>query len=159
MSRKPSALVQVLALFGWLGVTSLAAAFGSIFRPGQWYRELEKPAWTPPDEVFGPVWTILYILMALAAWLVWRKGGWKANQLPLSIYLVHLVLNGAWSWLFFGLQAPLLALVDILALIAAAGVTGFLFWRVSKVAGAAFVPYLLWLLYAAALNAAIVWMN
>jgi translocator protein len=160
-SHRPSLPVtrQALGLAGWIFATAMAAAFGSLFMPGAWYREIAKPDWTPPDWIFGPVWTLLYFAMAVAAWLVWRKGGWAANRQALSLYLAQLVANGLWSWFFFGLQRPALALVDIVILLVLIVATGLAFWPRSKIAAILFVPYLAWVSFATALNAAIWLMN
>jgi translocator protein len=148
-----------IGLVAWLAVTFLAAALGSRFMPGEWYAALDKPSWTPPSAVFGPVWTALYVMMALAAWLVWRDAGFTAARAALSAYLVQLVLNAAWSWLFFGLHRIDLALLNIVVLWATIAVTIVLFRRSSSVAGMLLVPYLLWVSYATALNAAIYRLN
>lgn len=127
--------------------------------PGAWYAALEKPSWNPPSWVFGPVWTLLYILMAVAAWRVWRIGGWKARSRELGAYLMQLALNAAWTPLFFGLQRPGLALVDIVMLLAAACWTALLFKRVDRLAAGLLVPYLAWLSFATLLNATLWWLN
>src|SRR5512135_2457748 len=102
-----------LGLGVWLVLTFLAASVGAQFRPGAWYLQLNKPGWTPLGYLFAPVWTTLYILMALAAWMVWRRGGFKTQAVPLSLFLVQLFFNGIWSWLFFGLHSTVLGLIDI----------------------------------------------
>jgi benzodiazapine receptor len=117
-----------------------------------WYATLAKPAWTPPDWIFGPVWSALYLSMALAAWLVWRKGD---ALLPLTLFAVQLSFNAAWSWLFFGLHSPGIAFVDIVLLWLAIVATTIAFWRRSLVAGLLFVPYLVWVSFATVLNWAI----
>lgn len=142
----------VLGLIGW-GVLCLAvAAFGGLFRPGEWYAQLQKPAWTPPNWLFGPVWTVLYTLMAVAAWLVWQQGGWAAQRWALGAFLLQLLFNGLWSPLFFGLRKPGLAFADIGLLWLALLATLILFWKVRPLAGALLVPYLVWVTFAAALN-------
>lgn len=123
-----------------------------MFMPGEWYAGLAKPAWNPPNWLFGPVWTVLYILMAVAAWLVWRRQGLAGAALPLLVFVVQLVLNAMWSWLFFGLQRPGVALAEILVLWVAILVTILLFFRVRSVAGILLIPYLLWVSFAAVLN-------
>ena len=143
----------------WLGVTFLAAAVGSRFLPGEWYAALEKPAWTPPDAVFGPVWTFLYATMGVAAWLVWKEAGFAAARLALGVYLAQLVVNAAWSWLFFGLHRIGWALADIVLLLLLILLTLLLFWRRSRVAGLLLIPYLLWVGFAAALNLALLRLN
>lgn len=138
-------------------LVAAVAFFGSQFEAGAWYDSLQKPAWTPPDWLFGPVWTFLYALMALAAWKVWIAV--RRIDLALVVYGVQLVLNGLWSYLYFGLQRPDLALIDIVALWFAIVFTIVLFRRRDRLAGALLVPYLLWVTYAAALNAAIWHLN
>lgn len=115
-----------------------------------WYAALSKPRWTPPNWLFGPVWTILYVAMAVAAWLVWRKMG--LTSAPLQIFLLQLLLNIAWSAFFFRLRNPALAFADILLLWIAILATAFEFWRSVPAAGFLLAPYLVWVSYAAALN-------
>lgn len=141
-----------LGLVGWLAIVYGVAAIGSQFTPGAWYDQLTKPPWTPPDWLFGPVWTVLYGMMALAAWLVWRTRGFSGARLGLALFGTQLALNAGWSWLFFGLQRPDLALVDIALLWAAILATLVAFWRIRPLAGGLLTPYLLWVSYAAALN-------
>ena len=148
-----------LGLAGWLGITFLAAAIGSLFEPGVWYQELAKPSWTPPSAVFGPVWTVLYLLMAIAAWRVWRRAGFAGAGAALSVYLIQLALNAAWSWFFFGMNRIGGALVVIALLWASIAATIRLFARHSRAAGWMLVPYLAWVSYAAALNLQIYRLN
>ena len=124
-----------------------------------WYPTLHKPAWTPPDSVFGPVWTILYILMAVAAWLVWHRGGWAASRTALGLFAGQLILNIAWSALFFTLHSPASAFAEIILLWCAILATVWSFGRISTLAAGLLVPYLLWVSYAAALNGTIWKMN
>jgi len=149
---------RIAGLVVALAVTSLAAGIGGLAtRPavGTWYQDLRKPSWTPPDWVFGPVWTILYTTMAVAAWLVWRAGPRPGVRAALVLYAVQLALNAAWSPLFFGLRMPGAALVALAALWLAVGATTAVFWRVSRPAGALLLPYLAWATFAGALNLAI----
>ena len=139
-------------LVAFVGVVFAVAAVGAQFPPGEWYAGLERPSWNPPNWLFAPVWTVLYALIAVSGWLVVRRAGLARAAPALIPYGVQLVLNGAWSWLFFGLERPGLALADILALLAAIAVTVALFWRIRPLAGALLVPYLLWVGFAAALN-------
>lgn len=125
----------------------------------EWYPTLAKPAWTPPSWVFGPVWTLLYILMAVAAWLVWRKAGFAGARLALVLYFVQLALNGAWSGFFFAMRNPAAGLADILLLWGALGAVMFTFAKISATAAWLLVPYLAWVSYAAALNFAIWQLN
>jgi len=124
-----------------------------------WYASLAKPAWTPPAAVFGPVWGVLYVLMALAAWRVVARDGLLEARLPLLAFGVQLLLNGAWSWIFFGARAPLAALIEIVVLTLLVLATTVLFYARSRTAGRLMVPYLLWVTLAATLNAAIVRLN
>jgi benzodiazapine receptor len=145
-------LKSVLGLAGWLALCFGAAAFGSQFMTGEWYAGLNKPAWNPPNWIFGPVWTALYTMMAVAAWLVWRRGSFRAHAWPLGIFLVQLTLNALWSWLFFGLRNPALAFVEIVALWLAIAMTLLLFRQRSPLAVWLLAPYLAWVSFAAVLN-------
>jgi benzodiazapine receptor len=137
-----------------LGIAASGAAWTNTSLT-TWYAHLNKPAWNPPNWVFGPVWTTLYVLMAVAAWLVWRERGWREGSMPLSVFAAQLVLNAAWSWLFFGMRSPGLAFVDIVLLWLAILATVITFWRVSATAGGLLLPYLAWVSFAVALNGAI----
>jgi tryptophan-rich sensory protein len=143
---------QWLALTGSLLLCFAAAAFGGMFMPGEWFASLKKPSWNPPSWVFGPVWTALYSMMAVAAWLVWKRGGCAVQRGPLTLFLVQLALNAAWTPLFFGLQWPGAAFAEIVLLWMAISVTLVAFGRVSYVAAWLLVPYLVWVSFAAALN-------
>lgn len=143
------------ALVGWLAVT-FSASFTAVFVTTEgWYGALAKPAWNPPSWVFGPVWTTLYMLMALAAWLVCRAGGWAAQRMALTAYLVQLALNALWTPLFFGLHCLGPAFVEVMVLWVAVLVTLVAFWRVRRLAGLILIPYAAWTAFAAALNFAI----
>lgn len=124
-----------------------------------WYPTLVKPPWTPPDWVFGPVWTVLYVLMAVAAWLVWRERARDAIGSALFLYDVQLALNVLWSALFFGMRSPGAGLIGIVALWAAIAGTLVAFWRIRRLAGWLLVPYLLWVSYAGGLNWTLWWLN
>ena len=148
---------QALALGLFYLSCFLAAGLGSLFTMvsvGSWYAGLAKPSWNPPGWVFGPVWTVLYALMAVAGWLVWRRGG-SENWLALRWFAVQLALNVGWSAVFFGLQMPGLAVLEIVLLWLAIVATLMTSWRVSRPAGILLLPYLLWVSFAAALNFAI----
>lgn len=142
--------VAVLVLF--LVAAFGAAAFGVLFPPGSWYEQLVKPPWTPPNWVFAPVWTLLYVLIGVSGWLVWRRSGFSAAPAAFSAFALQLVLNGTWSWLFFGLHRPGIAFGEILLLWLAILVTIFLFWKKTWLAGAILLPYLGWVSFAAVLN-------
>ena len=137
---------------------AVAGVGGLVTTPSipNWYAGLAKPLWTPPDWVFGPVWSVLYLSMAVAAWLVWRQGD---VAVPMMLFGIQLVFNAAWSWLFFGLHSPGAAFIDIVLLWMAIVVTTATFWRRSMLAGVLFVPYLAWVSFAALLNFAIWRMN
>lgn len=145
----------------WIGlavsliVCFAAAGVGSAVTTPQidgWYETLTKPTWNPPNWIFGPVWTTLYLAMAVAAWLVWRQGGWAGSKVPLILFGVQLALNTLWSCLFFGLHSPGLAFVEILLLWSAIAATMVAFLFRSKAAALLFVPYLAWVTFAALLN-------
>lgn len=156
------AVRQAVGLIAWLVATFTAAGLGGYATGtsvGDWYQHIAKPAWTPPDWVFGPVWTTLYALMASAAWLVWRRGGFRVAGRALALFIVQLVLNAVWSVLFFGVQRPDLAAVEVAALWLAILATIMAFWRHSRPAAILLVPYLLWVSYASALNIAIAYLN
>ncbi len=146
---------QGLALLGWLALCFAASASAVFVATGDWYVRLNKPPWNPPAWVFGPAWTLLYILMALAAWLVWREGGWRAQGRALRLFLLQWSLNALWTPLFFGLHRPGLAFAEIILLGLAIAATLWSFWRVRKLAGVLLLPYLAWVSFAAALNFAI----
>lgn len=120
-----------------------------------WYRTVAKPTWNPPNSVFGPVWTTLFVMMAVAAWLVWRPAGFIAAKVPLLLFTVQLALNVAWSWIFFGLHQPGWAFVEIVILWAAIAATLRAFFQRSQLAGWLLAPYLAWVSFAAVLNFAI----
>lgn len=142
-------------LLGWLLVTFVAAGIGSIasIRAGEFYGQLSRPDWAPPAEVFGPVWTLLYLLMAVAAWLVWRKAGSFAAARPaLVLYLVQLAANALWSWLFFGWHLGGLAFAELALLWLLIGATLLAFWRIRPLAAALLLPYWAWVAFAGFLN-------
>ena len=141
-----------LGFAAWLLLCLSAAALGGWFMPGEWYAQLRKPAWNPPSWIFGPVWTALYTMMAVAAWLVWRRGGFPAQRKTLGLFLLQLLLNAAWSPLFFGLHHPALAFAEIVLLWLAILGTLFAFWKTHRGAGALLLPYLAWVTFAAVLN-------
>jgi translocator protein len=149
---KPSGLRAALALVGWLLACFAAAAMGGLFMPGEWYASLKKPSWNPPGWVFGPVWTMLYTIMAVSAWLVWRRGGFAAQRWPLSLFLVQLALNAVWTPLFFGWHWPGVAFAEIVLLGLAILATFLAFRPVSRVAAWRLAPYLAWVSFAAFLN-------
>jgi len=150
---------QIIALLVWVGLCFLTAWVGSRFTPGESYFQLQKPSWTPPGYLFGPVWSILYLSMGVAAWLVWRRAGFSGASLALTLFIVQLILNGTWSWIFFGMHKPGLAFAEILMLWGMILATMLAFWRVSSTAGMLFLPYLAWVSFAAFLNYSIWQLN
>jgi tryptophan-rich sensory protein len=152
----------ILMLVLFVAVCFVAAGAGAGFTSHSvrdWYPTLRKPSWNPPAWIFGPVWTVLYLMMAIAAWLVWRRRGFEGAAGALGIFTLQLALNALWSPLFFGLRNPFAGLVDIVPLWAAILATLLCFWRISPLAGALLVPYWLWVSFATALNFTIWKMN
>jgi translocator protein len=125
----------------------------------EFYAQLARPAWAPPAWLFGPVWTLLYLLMAIAAWLVWRERGFRGATFPLGLFFAQLALNSLWSWLFFAWHLGALSVVEIVILWLLIAATTVAFWRVRPLAGALLLPYFAWVTFAAALNYAIWQLN
>jgi translocator protein len=144
----------VKALLVFLLAVAAAAAVGGRFPPGPWYASLAKPAWTPPNWIFAPVWTLLYVGIAVAGWMVWRRSGSRVGP-SLTLWGAQLVLNAAWSWFFFGEHRPGIALVDIGALLACILAFIVVTYGESRPAAYLFVPYALWVAFATALNHAL----
>jgi tryptophan-rich sensory protein len=142
----------IAGLIVWLLVSLAAGFIGSRFMPGEWYEALNKPSWNPPSSVFGPVWTTLYILMGIAAWLVWRKVSFAGAHVALTLFIIQLVLNALWSFLFFGIHRPDMAFIEIIILWVLILATIIGFWRISMLAGILLLPYLLWVSFASVLN-------
>jgi translocator protein len=149
-----SFIVLLFCLAACFATAGLGATFTSV-TVNDWYQTLRKPTWTPPDAVFGPVWTALYFLMALAVWFYWRRAGWPAGKRGFGIFALQLGLNAAWSGLFFTLRSPGLAFAEILLLWGAIVVTIAVFRRASPLAAGLLVPYLGWVSFAVFLNAAL----
>ena len=145
---------QALGLIGWLVLSFITAEIGAIASVDatQFYAELTQPSWAPPAGAFGPVWTTLFALMGIAAWLVWREGGWKWQQGVLALFIVHLAVNALWSWLFFAWHQGALAFVEVILLWGMILATLIAFWRVRPLAGLLLVPYLAWVSLATALT-------
>jgi len=141
---------SILILVGFVLFSALIAASGIVFRPGSWYRSLVKPAWTPPNRAFPIVWSVLYLLIAVSGWLVWREAGFAL--IPFGLFLVQMVLNFLWSMLFFGRKRPDLAFLDITLLALAIAANILAFWPHSPTAALLLVPYLAWVCVAWALN-------
>ena len=147
----------VLALPGWLLLCYAVAALGALasVSAAGFYASLQQPAWAPPGTVFGPVWSVLYAMMAFAAWRVGRHGGWRRQSGALALFVLQLALNGLWSWLFFAWHLGALAFLDIVVLWCVLLATTLKFWRVERLTGALLLPYLAWVGFAAALNWAV----
>ena len=156
MTRSRTAEIAGLILFlalclgiGWLGGAVTAASVKT------WYAALTKPSFSPPDELFGPVWTVLYILMGVAAWRVWRSADWYTTRGPLTLFALQLALTLGWTVVFFGLQKIASAVATIVVLDVAVLVTMLAFRAVDRVASLLMLPYVAWVAFATLLNVAI----
>ena len=147
-----SHMKQVVGLAGWLLLCLAAAAVGALasVQAVEFYGQLAQPSWAPPSSLFGPVWSVLYALMGIAAWLVWRSPGSKGAAL--GLFGVQLAANALWSWLFFAWHLGALAAVEVLVLLALIVATIMAFWRISRPAALLLVPYLLWVSFASVLT-------
>jgi translocator protein len=156
----PSSVPSWAGLILWLALCGVVGFVGAVASADaqEFYSVLDKPAWAPPPAVFGPVWTLLYISMGVAAWLVWRERGWARASGALGVFVLQLALNALWSWLFFAWEMGGLALVDIILLWALIVATIIGFARVRQLAGWLLAPYLAWVSFAAALNCS-VWLR
>jgi translocator protein len=143
---------SILALIVFVGACFIAAATSALFPPGDWYERLAKPSWRPPNWLFAPVWSAIYLTIAVSGWLVWRKYGLAGATWPLAIYVLQLVLNAAWTPIFFGLRRPDLAFFEIILLLMAIAATIAIFYPIHTGAALLLVPYLAWVTFAAALN-------
>lgn len=151
-----SRMVQGVGLLGWLGLCFAAAALGaagSMAAP-EVYARLAQPDWAPPGWLFGPVWTVLYTLMALSAWGIWRELGFARGRWLLCLFLLQLALNALWSWTFFAWQSGWLSMLVIVTLWALILACIAMFWRVRRWTALILLPYLAWVGFAAVLNAA-----
>ncbi len=148
---------QVLGFLGWLFICFAAAALDGLAsaQAGAFYQALARPQWAPPGWLFGPVWTLLYLLMAISAWLIWREQGFRKARAALSLFLVQLAANALWTWLFFVWHQGALAFGEISLLWAMILATAVTFWRIRPVAGGLLLPYLAWVSFASALTWAI----
>jgi benzodiazapine receptor len=152
---------DIPGLLAWLALCFMTAAIGAAasVQAGPFYMQLVRPEWAPPPGVFGPVWSVLYAMMGIAAWLVWRRAGFHAARTALLLFMIQLAVNALWSWLFFGWHRGALAFLDILLLWTLIAATVISFWRVRPLAGALLLPYWLWVSFAAALNHAVWQLN
>jgi benzodiazapine receptor len=147
-----SRVSQWVGLLGWLLAAFAAGAVGAVASvdAASFYAQLARPSWAPPAWVFGPVWSALYALMGIAAWLVWRSPG--AKSVALGLFGAQLAANALWSWLFFAWHWGALAAVEVLILLALIAATVAAFWRASRLAGLLLVPYLVWVSFASVLT-------
>jgi tryptophan-rich sensory protein len=151
--------MNVFRLIVFLLIAFVPAVFGGLFGPGDWYREIAKPSWTPPGWLFGPVWTLLYATIGVAGYLAFGRSEGRQRTLAFGVYGLQLLLNALWSWLFFGLENPGLAFVDIAFLLVLIVANIALFLPIRRAAGLLLVPYALWVAFATALNFSIWRMN
>jgi translocator protein len=145
-------LPDIIGLGAFIAACVAAAASGALFPPGPWYETLRKPSWRPPNWLFGPAWTLLFLMIAVSGWLVWRAAGITGAAMPLVVYAIHLGVNAAWSWLFFGRRRMDLALADVILLWLLIALMIALFAPISSTAAWLLVPYLAWVSFAAFLN-------
>lgn len=139
----------MISLFGFIVLVIIVASSGAIFKPGEWYDALKKPSWTPPDWLFPVAWTVLYIMIAVAGWLIWHI---DPLHPAMVLWFFQLLPNAAWSWLFFGRKRMDQAFVDVVVLWGSIAAFIVLAWPLSQTASLLFVPYLIWVSFAAALN-------
>jgi len=145
---------QILALAGWIGISFTAAAVGGLasVKAAGFYQKLSLPVWAPPSWLFGPAWTLLYLLMGIAAWIVWKTGGRRNAAGALFLFLVQLAANALWTWLFFAWRLGAAAFIEIILLWILILCTLIAFWRIRPLAGYLLLPYLFWVSFAAALT-------
>ena len=145
---------QIVGLVGWLAVVFVAAAIGAVASvdASGFYAQLVRPVWAPPASAFGPVWSVLYLLMGIAAWLVWRERGANHLGAALTLFVVQLSANALWSWLFFVWRNGALAFAEVLVLLALIAATIAVFWRIRRLAAVLMLPYLAWVCLASALT-------
>lgn len=153
-AHRPSVNAQATALIVSLGVTFAAAAAGALasVQARAFYAELVRPEWAPPGWLFGPVWSALYTLMAIAAWMVWRSAGFPAARLAVALFVAQLAANALWSWLFFAWRLGAAAFTEVVLLWVLILATAVAFWRLSRLAAVLLVPYLAWVTFASALT-------
>jgi len=148
-----------LNLIGWLLICFSASATAVFVSTHGWYVQIHKPSWNPPSWLFGPVWSTLYAMMAIAAWLVYREGGFKTQARPLYLFLTQLALNALWTPLFFGLHLLGIAFIEIIILWGFILMTIISFWKVKPVSALLLIPYIVWVSFAATLSGTIWWLN
>lgn len=145
-----------LTFLPFLGIVVAVGATGAVIRPGDWYKNLNKPHWTPPDWLFAPAWSVLYLMIAFAGWLIWQREG---IGVTIGAWAANLAFNAAWSWLMFGRHRIALALVDALAMLGTIVLFIVSAWSINSTAALLFVPYLAWVAFATALNYSILLRN
>jgi tryptophan-rich sensory protein len=150
---------NISGLVAWVLLSLGAGLVGSQFLPGEWYAGLVKPSWNPPSWVFAPVWTTLYVLMGVAAWMVWHRRRKHAVARPLTLFVIQLAFNALWSYLFFGLHLMTVAAVEMVILLILIVMCTVQFWRVRPAAGMLLVPYILWVSFATVLTVTLVRLN
>lgn len=145
---------QTVGLVGWLAVVFAAAAIGAVASvdASSFYAQLVRPVWAPPASAFGPVWSVLYLLMGIAAWLVWRERGANHLGAALTLFIAQLCANALWSWLFFAWHSGALAFAEVLVLLALIAATIAVFWRIRRLAAVLMLPYFAWVCLASALT-------
>jgi benzodiazapine receptor len=149
-------MLEWLSLTPFLAAVFVVALSGARFMPGEWYEALKKPSWTPPNWLFAPAWTVLYLMIAIAGWLVWQREG---VGMTLGFWGANLIFNAAWSWLMFGQRRMGTAFADAIAMLLT--IVAFIVsaWPSSQAAALLFLPYLAWVTFAAALNFSILRRN
>jgi len=146
---------NTLGFLGFCAAVIAVASTGAIFRPGDWYKGLKKPSWCPPDWLFGPAWTVIYLTIAVAGWLIWRDFGLAKASGAFTLYFLQLLLNMLWSPLFFGLKRPDIAMAELVVLWFAIAATIAAFWSLVEIAALLLLPYFAWVTFAGALNFAL----
>lgn len=157
--KKKQVWISLVAFIVLCFIVQIIGSFWTKESVSTWYPHLVKPSWTPPDWLFGPVWTFLYILIAIAGWLIYRTNDSLTRTGALMLYGIQLALNFMWSFLFFSLRSPLLGLIDITLLCLFIGLTIIKAWQIRPLASLLLTPYFIWVLYATSLNARIWWLN
>jgi tryptophan-rich sensory protein len=155
--NRSSAVTQGLGLAGWLLVGFVTAGIGSVasINAPEFYGQLVRPSWAPPAWLFGPVWSVLFALMSVSAWLVWRQYGFRGAGAALNVYCAQLVANALWSWMFFAWRQGAMAFAEVVVLWLLIAATIVLFWRLHRLAAFLLAPYLAWVSFAAVLNFAL----
>jgi tryptophan-rich sensory protein len=150
----PTIRRSLIGFIGWLIASFVTGGLGAIASVNavSFYGSLTQPSWAPPAWLFGPVWTTLFVLMGISAWLVWREHDFSSASVALKLYLTQLIANALWSWLFFTWHLGVISILEIIALWVLISATILSFWKLNKVAALLLIPYLAWVSFAAALN-------